>query len=105
MSRYRFQAPHCKEGNLCSGIYDHIDMRFVTHDDFSTIMLIKFARSRHVFRYANVSPLESKNSLAECHQIEALFAEISGPVESDPTTTGRQAWPGGKKPTPASNSK
>jgi uncharacterized protein (TIGR04562 family) len=69
-----------KESNLSSEIYDHIGMRFVTHDIFSAILLIKFLRSRHVFMYANVLPQQSKNSLAEFQQIEALFAEFREPI-------------------------
>ena len=82
-----------KEGNLSSEIYDHIGMRFVTHDIFSAILLIKFLRSRHVFMYANVLPQESKNSLAEFQQIEALFAEFSEPMESAVEERGEQPWP------------
>lgn len=82
-----------KEGNLSSEIYDHIGMRFVTHDIFSAILLIKFLRSRHVFMYANVLPQESKNSLAEFDQIEALFAEFSEPANSAVKARGEQAWP------------
>ena len=81
-----------KEGNLCSEIYDHIGMRFVTHDIFSAILLIKFLRSRHVFMYANVLPQESKNSLAEFQQIEALFAEFSEPMDSAVEERGEQPW-------------
>jgi uncharacterized protein (TIGR04562 family) len=79
-----------KEGNLSSEIYDHIGMRFVTHDIFSAILLIKFLRSRHVFMYANVLPQESKNSLAEFDQIEALFAEFSEPADSAVKAHGEQ---------------
>jgi len=83
-----------KEGNLSTGIYDHIGMRFVTNDIFSTILLIKFLRSRHIFMYANVLPYESKNSLAEFHQIEALFSEFSGPIQENVTRMGKSIWPG-----------
>jgi uncharacterized protein (TIGR04562 family) len=85
-----------KEGNLSSEIYDHIGMRFVTHDIFSAILLIKFLRRRHVFMYANVLPQESKNSLAEFDQIEALFAEFSEPADSAVKASGEQPWPAAK---------
>jgi uncharacterized protein (TIGR04562 family) len=85
-----------KEGNLSSEIYDHIGMRFVTHDIFSAILLIKFLRTRHVFMYANMLPQEAKNSLAEFHQIEALFAEFSEPTESAIKARGEQVWPPAK---------
>ena len=70
-----------KEGNLSARIFDHIGIRIVTNDIFSAILLIKFLRSRHIFMYANVLPQESKNSIAEFHQIEALFAEFSDPIQ------------------------
>jgi uncharacterized protein (TIGR04562 family) len=70
-----------KEGNLSARIYDHIGVRIVTHDIFSAILLIKFLRSRHIFMYANVLPQKSKNSMAEFHQIEELFAEFSTPIQ------------------------
>jgi uncharacterized protein (TIGR04562 family) len=69
-----------KEGNLSARIYDHIGVRFVTNDIFSAILLIKFLRSRNIFMYANLLPRESKNSIAEFHQIEALFSEFTEPV-------------------------
>jgi uncharacterized protein (TIGR04562 family) len=84
-----------KEGNLSADIYDHIGLRFVTHDIFAAILLIRFLRSRHVFMYANVLPQQSKNSLAEFEQIEALFAEFSDPIfESATKTSKRDGWPG-----------
>ncbi len=83
-----------KEGNLCAGIYDHIGMRIVTNDIFSAILLIKFLRSRNIFMYANILPQESKNSLAEFHQIEALFSEFSGPIQENVTKTSKRTWPG-----------
>jgi uncharacterized protein (TIGR04562 family) len=84
-----------KEGNLSADIYDHIGLRFVTHDIFAAILLIRFLRSRHVFMYANVLPQQSKNSLAEFEQIEALFAEFSDPIlESATKTSKRGGWPG-----------
>lgn len=83
-----------KEGNLSAQIYDHIGMRFVTRDIFSAILLIKFLRSRHVFMYANILPQESKNSLAEFHQIEALFSEFSGPVLESAVETRKRKWLG-----------
>ena len=43
--------------------------------------------------YANVLPLESKKSLAEFHQIEALFAEFSEPMDSAVEERGEQSWP------------
>jgi len=70
-----------KEGNLSARIYDHIGVRFVTNDIFSAILLIKFLRSRNIFMYANLLPQESKNSMAEFHQIEELFSEFSDPIE------------------------
>ncbi|MCP4876580.1 MAG: TIGR04552 family protein [Gammaproteobacteria bacterium] len=82
-----------KEGNLSARIYDHIGMRFVTHDIFSAILLIKFLRSRNIFMYANVLPHESRNSLAEFHQIESLFAEFSDPVEEIDIGSGGVTWP------------
>ena len=83
-----------KEGNLSADIYDHIGMRFVTHDIFSAILLIRFLRSRHVFMYANLLPQAAKNSLAEFHQIEALFADFSGPIREGVTQTRDGPWPG-----------
>jgi len=83
-----------KEGNLSAGIYDHIGMRIVTNDIFSAILLIKFLRSRNIFMYANVIPQESKNSLAEFHEIEALFAEFSGPIQEIVTRESKSTWPG-----------
>ena len=70
-----------KKGNLSAGIYDYIGVRFVVHDIFSAILLIKFLRSRHVFMYANLVPHESKNSIAEFSQIEMLFSKFSVPVQ------------------------
>ncbi len=70
-----------KEGNLSARIYDHIGIRIVTRDIFSAILLIKFLRSRHIFMYANVLPQESKNSMAEFHEIEELFSEFSTPIQ------------------------
>lgn len=84
-----------KEGNLSAGIYDHIGMRIVTNDIFSAILLIKFLRSRNIFMYANVIPQESKNSLAEFHEIEALFAEFSDPIQELLTGGGKNTWPSG----------
>jgi len=78
-----------KEGNLSVGIFDHIGMRFVTNDIFSAILLIKFLRSRHIFMYANIVPQESKNSLAEFHQIEALFLEFSGSIRESVTPASK----------------
>jgi uncharacterized protein (TIGR04562 family) len=43
--------------------------------------------------YANVLPLESKNSLAEFAEIEALFAEFSEPVEKAVFGRGIRTWP------------
>jgi uncharacterized protein (TIGR04562 family) len=83
-----------KEGNLSTGIYDHIGMRFVTIDIFSAILLIKLLRSRNIFMYANVIPQESKNSLVEFHEIEALFAEFSDPIQKMVTGAGKSHWPG-----------
>lgn len=71
-----------KEGNLSSGIYDHIGVRFVTNDIFSAIVLIKFLRSRHILMYANVLPQESRNLMADFHQIEELFSDFSAPVQT-----------------------
>jgi uncharacterized protein (TIGR04562 family) len=85
-----------KEGNLSADIYDHIGLRFVTHDIFAAILLIRFLRSRHVFMYANVLPQGSKNSLAEFHEIEGLFAEFSGPILESATKTSQRAWPSGE---------
>ena len=70
-----------KEGNLSARIYDHIGVRFVTNEIFSAILLIKFLRSRNIFMYANLLPRESKNSMAEFHQIEELFSEFNDSVE------------------------
>lgn len=70
-----------KEGNLSARIYDHIGVRFVTNDIFSAILLIKFLRSRNIFMYANLLPRESKNSMAEFHQIEELFSAFNDPIE------------------------
>lgn len=69
-----------KQGNLSARIYDHLGVRFVTNDISSAILLIKFLRSRNIFMYANLLPQKSKNSMAEFHQIEALFSEYSVPV-------------------------
>jgi len=69
-----------KQGNLSASINDHLGLRFVTNDISSAILLIKFLRSRNIFMYANLLPQKSKNSMAEFHQIEALFAEYSVPV-------------------------
>jgi len=87
-----------KKGNLCAGIYDHIGMRIVTNDIFSAILLIKFLRSRHIFMYANVLPQESKNSLAEFHQIEALFSEFGAPVQEPVTRASKRTWSGSENP-------
>jgi uncharacterized protein (TIGR04562 family) len=70
-----------KQGNLSAEINDHIGVRFVTNDIASAILLIKFLRSRNVLMYANLLPLKSKNSIAEFHQIEALFSEYSIPIQ------------------------
>lgn len=69
-----------KEGNLSAEIYDHLGVRLVTNDISSAILLIKFLRTRNIFMYANLLPQKSKNSMAEFHQIEALFSEYSVPV-------------------------
>lgn len=87
-----------KEGNLSAGIYDHIGMRIVTNDIFSAILLIKFLRSRNIFMYANVIPQESKNSLADFHEIEALFAEFSAPIREIVTRESKTTWPGNENP-------
>lgn len=87
-----------KKGNLCAGIYDHIGMRIVTNDIFSAILLIKFLRSRHIFMYANVLPQESKNSLAEFHQIKALFSEFGAPVQEPVTRVSKRTWSGSENP-------
>jgi uncharacterized protein (TIGR04562 family) len=83
-----------KEGNLSAQIFDHIGMRFVTNDIFSAILLVKFLRSRHIFMYANIVPQQSKNSLAEFHQIEALFSEFNGPIHKSVTQTSKNTWVG-----------
>jgi uncharacterized protein (TIGR04562 family) len=70
-----------KEGNLSTEIYDHLGLRLVTNDISSAILLIKFLRSRNIIMYANLLPQKSKNSMAEFHQIEALFSEYSIPIE------------------------
>jgi uncharacterized protein (TIGR04562 family) len=46
--------------------------------------------------YANVLPQQSKNSLAEFDQIEAMFAEFSEPADSAVKARGEQAWPAAK---------
>ena len=70
-----------KEGNLPAEIYDHLGVRLVTNDIASAILLIKFLRSRNILMYANLLPQKSKNSMAEFHQIEALFADYSVPIQ------------------------
>lgn len=70
-----------QQGNLSAGVFDYIGVRFVAHDIFSAILLIKFLRSRHVFMYANLVPQKSKNSMAEFSQIETLFSKFSVPVQ------------------------
>lgn len=70
-----------KEGNLSASIYDHLGVRLVTNDIASAILLIKFLRTRNIFVYANLLPRKSKNSMAEFHQIEALFSEYSVPIQ------------------------
>ena len=45
--------------------------------------------------YANVIPQESKNSLAEFHEIEALFAEFSDPNQEFVIGGSNSTWPGG----------
>ena len=70
-----------KEGNLSAEIYDHLGVRLVTNDIASAILLIKFLRSRNILMYANLLPQKSKNSMAEFHQIEALFSEYSVPIQ------------------------
>ena len=87
-----------KEGNLSARIYDHIGVRFVTNDIFSAILLIKFLRSRHIFMYANVLPQKSKNSMAEFHQIEELFAEFSTPIQHTVMGESKGIRSGNKNP-------
>ena len=74
-----------KEGNLSAEIYDHLGVRLVTNDISSAVLLIKFLRTRNIFMYANLLPQKSKNSMAEFHQIEALFSEYSVPVQHNLT--------------------
>ena len=73
-----------KQGNLSAEINDHIGVRLVTNDIASAILLLKFLRSRNVLMYANLLPQKSKNSIAEFHQIEALFSEYSIPLQQNP---------------------
>lgn len=87
-----------KEGNLSARINDHIGVRIVTRDIFSAILLIRFLRSRHIFMYANVLPRESKNSLAEFRQIEALFSEFSTPIQHSLVGEDSNIDPGGNNP-------
>jgi len=87
-----------KEGNLSARIYDHIGVRFVTNDIFSAILLIKFLRSRNIFMYANLLPRESKNSMAELHQIEELFSEFNDPIEHNIAGETRPVNPARENP-------
>jgi uncharacterized protein (TIGR04562 family) len=87
-----------KEGNLSARIYDHIGVRIVTHDIFSAILLIKFLRSRNIFNYANLLPRQSKNSIAEFHEIEELFSEFGEPMEHTLIGAGKRIGVDRKNP-------
>lgn len=68
-----------KPGNLANLVYDHVGIRFVTHDIYSAILLIKFLRSRHVISYVNVLPELSKNSLSDLEQVQSMYEKSGSP--------------------------
>ena len=72
-----------KPGNSSVNIRDHIGVRFVVEDVFSSILLIKFLRSRTIFMYANNIPEDTKNSLANLAHIEELYKDYSPSPHQD----------------------
>ncbi len=68
-----------KPGNLSINILDHLGLRFVVEDVFSSILLVKFLRSRSLFMYANNIPEATKNSLAEIDSIIEMFKQFNPP--------------------------
>ena len=75
-----------------------IAVRFVNDDIFSAILLIKFLRSRNIIMYANLLPRESKNSMAEFHQIEELFSEFNNPIEYEIAGKSKRIGPARENP-------
>ena len=64
-----------KPENVAADIFDYMGLRFVTHDRFDALLVIRALRLRNIIMFANVKPSRSRNTLFDLHRLEAFLLE------------------------------
>lgn len=71
-----------KVENVAEDIFDRVGVRFITHERFDTLLVVKYLREHNVFMFANIKPSRSRNTLIDLPWLEDLMAGLDAEVEA-----------------------
>lgn len=69
-----------KVENVAEDIFDRIGVRFITHERFDALLVVRYLRERNVFMFANIKPSRSRNTLLDLGWLEDFMAGLDAEV-------------------------
>lgn len=71
-----------KVENVAEDIFDRVGVRFVTHERFDTLLVVKYLREHNVFMFANVKPSRARNTLIDLDWLETFMSALDRAVDA-----------------------
>ena len=71
-----------KAENVAADVFDRLGVRFVTHERFDAIRVVKYLREHNVVMFANIKPSRSRNTLIDIDWLMDTFQSLDAQVAS-----------------------